>query len=50
MCHEAASHERYMVRAPKQITYGHLSKLATAKSAVLATLDESIPGSYLIPR
>ena len=38
------------VRAPKQITDGHLSKLATANSAVLATLDESIPGSYLIPK
>src|ERR1700723_2813726 len=38
------------VRAPKQITDGHLSKLATAKGAVLATLDENIPGSYLIPR
>ena len=38
------------VRAPKQITDGHLSKLAGANGAVLATLDENIPGSYLIPR
>jgi predicted nucleic acid-binding protein len=38
------------VRAPKQITDGHLSKLASANRAVLATLDESIPGSYLIPK
>ncbi|HEX4426706.1 MAG TPA: hypothetical protein VH079_15005 [Terriglobales bacterium] len=38
------------VMAPRQITDGHLSKLATANSAVLATLDENIPGSYLIPR
>jgi hypothetical protein len=38
------------VRTPKQITDGHLSKLATANGAVLATLDESIPGSYLIPQ
>ena len=38
------------VRAPKQITDGHLSKLASANGAVLATLDENIPGSYLIPR
>ena len=38
------------VRAPKQITDGHLSKLATANGAVLATLDESIRGSYLIPK
>ena len=38
------------VRAPRQITDGHLSKLASASGAVLATLDENIPGSYLIPR
>jgi hypothetical protein len=38
------------VRSPKQITDGHLSKLASANSAVLATLDESIPGSFLIPK
>ena len=44
------SHLPGWVRAPKQITDGHLSKLASAKGAVLATLDESIPGSYLIPR
>jgi predicted nucleic acid-binding protein len=44
------SHLPSWVRAPKQITDGHLSKLATAKGAVLATLDESIPKSYLIPR
>jgi len=44
------SHLPAWVRVPKQITDGHLSKLATANSAVLATLDESIPGSYLIPK
>jgi predicted nucleic acid-binding protein len=44
------SHLPPWVRAPKQITDGHLSKLATANAAVLATLDESIPGSYLIPK
>ena len=44
------SHLPTWVRAPKQITDGHLSKLATANSAVLATLDESIPGSYMIPK
>ena len=38
------------VRAPKHITDGHLSKLATANGAMLATLDENIPGSYLIPK
>jgi predicted nucleic acid-binding protein len=44
------SHLPTWVRAPKQITDGHLSNLATTNSAVLATLDESIPGSYLIPK
>jgi uncharacterized protein len=43
------SHLPGWVRAPKQITDGHLSRLATANGAILATLDESIPGSYLIP-
>jgi len=37
------------VRAPKQITDGHLVQLAEAHEAVLATLDRSIPGAYLIP-
>jgi len=44
------SHLPGWVKSPKQITDGHLSKLATAKGAVLAALDESVPGSYLIPR
>jgi uncharacterized protein len=44
------SHLPGWVRAPKQITDGHLSKLASANGAVLATLDEKIPRSYLIPR
>jgi len=34
----------------KQITDGHLSKLASANGAVLATLDENIPGSHLIAK
>jgi predicted nucleic acid-binding protein len=38
------------VRAPKQLTDGHLSKLASANGAILATLDENIPGSFLIPK
>jgi predicted nucleic acid-binding protein len=38
------------VRTPRQITDGHLSKLATANGSVLATLDVNIPGSYLIPK
>jgi predicted nucleic acid-binding protein len=44
------SHLPAWVKAPEQITDGHLSKLATANGAVLATLDENIPGSYLIPK
>jgi uncharacterized protein len=44
------SHLPRWVRAPKQIGDGHLSKLATSNGAVLTTLDESIPGSYLIPK
>jgi uncharacterized protein len=37
------------VKTPKQTTDGHLAKLATSNTAVLATLDAKIPGSYLIP-
>lgn len=44
------SHLPGWARAPKQISDGHLSNLATANGAVLATLDEKIPGSYLIPK
>jgi len=44
------SHLPSWVRTHKQITDGHLSKLARANGAVLATLDEKIPGSYLIPK
>ena len=44
------SHLPAWVRASKQITDGYLSKLAIANGAVLATLDENIPGSYLIPK
>ena len=32
-----------------QITDGHLAQLASAHGAVLATLDEGIPGAFLIP-
>ena len=34
---------------PRQTTDGHLLQLATAHEAVLATLDEGIPGAFLIP-
>jgi predicted nucleic acid-binding protein len=44
------SHLPGWVKAPKQITDGHLVKLAGANDAMLATLDEGIPGSYVIPR
>ena len=44
------SHLPGWVRTPKQITDGHLAKLASANGAVLATLDEKIPGAYRIPR
>ncbi|SRR5258708_4397669 len=44
------SHLPAWVKAPKQITDGHLSKLAASNGAVPATLDERIPGSYLIPK
>lgn len=37
------------VKTPKQITDGHLSELAKANGAILATLDESIAGSYVVP-
>ena len=37
------------VKAPKQITDGHLLQLASANGAVLATLDEGIPRAFLIP-
>ena len=44
------SHLPGWVRTPKQITDGHLAKLASANGAVFATLDENIPGTYRIPR
>jgi len=34
---------------PKQTTDGHLLQLASAHGALFATLDEGIPGAYLIP-
>lgn len=38
------------VKAPKQLTDGHLIRLAGANEASLATLDGGIPGAYLIPK
>lgn len=37
------------VKAPSQVTDGHLARLAKAHGAMLATLDKGIPGAYLIP-
>jgi predicted nucleic acid-binding protein len=37
------------VKTPKQITDGHLFKLANAHNGVLATLDTKIPRAFLIP-
>jgi uncharacterized protein len=37
------------VKSAKQTTDGHLVELAKAQGAVLATLDMSIPGAYVIP-
>lgn len=37
------------VKSPAQTTDGHLVELASANGAVLATLDEGIPGAFLIP-
>ncbi|MGD0800222.1 MAG: hypothetical protein ABR906_02790 [Terracidiphilus sp.] len=37
------------VKSPKQVTDGHLVQLAGANGALLATLDQGIPGAYLIP-
>jgi predicted nucleic acid-binding protein len=44
------SHLPGWVKTPKQITDGHLGQLAKTQGAILATLDENIPGSHLIPK
>jgi predicted nucleic acid-binding protein len=43
------SHLPSWVKTPKHTTDGHLAKLASSNSSVLATLDSRIPGAYLIP-
>jgi predicted nucleic acid-binding protein len=43
------SHIPAWVKTAKQTADGHLMQLAKAKSAILATLDERIPGAFLIP-
>jgi predicted nucleic acid-binding protein len=44
------SHLPNWVKAPKQTTDGHLLQLAQANGSILATLDEKIPGAYVIPQ
>ncbi len=44
------SHLPVWVNAPRQITDGHLSELAAANGGILATLDENIADSYVIPK
>ena len=43
------SHLPTWVKTPKQITDGHLVELAVANGGELATLDERIPRTFLIP-
>ena len=43
------SHIPAWVKTAKQTTDGHLVQLARAKGSILATLDERIPGAFLIP-
>jgi hypothetical protein len=38
------------VNSPKHVTDGHLLQLAAAKGLSFATLDEKIPGAFVIPR
>ena len=42
------SHLPAWAKTAKQTTDGHLIELARAHGAVLATLDQKIPGAYLI--
>jgi predicted nucleic acid-binding protein len=44
-----ASHLPSWVKTAKQTTDGHLTQLAGATGAVLATLDRRIPQAFLIP-
>jgi predicted nucleic acid-binding protein len=44
-----ASHLPSWAKSAKQTTDGHLAQLAIANDAVLATLDERIPGAFVIP-
>lgn len=48
--HHSVSELPVWVKTPKHITDGHLARLASANGALLATLDEKIPGAFLIPQ
>jgi uncharacterized protein len=43
------SHIPAWAKSSKQITDGHLTRLARGHGVILATLDQRIPGAYLIP-
>ena len=46
--HDAAALPPW-AKTAKQLTDGHLAKLASANGGVLATMDGKIPGAYLVP-
>jgi predicted nucleic acid-binding protein len=39
----------HWAKTGRQTTDGHLAELASAHGAVLATMDEKIPGAFVIP-
>ena len=43
------SHLPVWAKTAKQTTDGHLAELAKSNGAILATLDENIPDSFIIP-
>jgi predicted nucleic acid-binding protein len=43
------SHLPAWVKSPRQTKDGHMVELARVSGAILATLDEKVPGSYRIP-
>ncbi len=47
--HQSAAGLPAWVRKPADVTDGHLSELARVSGAILATLDNKISGSFLIP-
>ncbi len=46
---QGVSHLPAWVKTAKHTTDGHLAQLAISNGAILATLDENIPDSFLIP-